>query len=343
MATSLRRFAKPISKIRNPQWIGIIIFICTLAFGGVLVHAQPTPKVPRIGVLFPASPTTFALRMKTLLEGLGELGYVDGKTVAIEWRWAEDKVERLPELAAELVKLNVDVIVANGTPAIKAAQNATRTIPVVMVAVGDPVGTGLIASLAKPGGNLTGLSILAPELSGKRLELLREVVPKLSRVAAILNPTNPTYRTELQEIQDAGKTLSVQIKPVEVSNLTMLQDGFAALSRDRVRGLLIFTDAILYSMRSRIVDYAAKQRLPAMYWQREFADDGGLMSYGPNTIDIFRRAGLYVDKILKGVKPTELPVEQPAKFEFVVNQKAAKQIGLTIPPNVLARADKVIR
>lgn len=307
------------------------------------VQAQQRGMMPRLGVLFPASPATFKLRTAALLQGLRELGYIEGKTIAIEWRWAENKVERLPELAVELVKLNVDVIVANGTPAVKAAKNATTTIPIVMAAIGDPVATGLVENLAQPGGNVTGTSILAPELSGKRLELLREAVPNLSRVAAILNPTNPTYRPELQDTRDAGKSLGVQIHPIEVTDLNALQAAFTTLGRDRIRGLLIFTDAILYSLRNHIVDNAAKSRLPAIYWQREFADDGGLMSYGPYTNDLFRRTALYIDKIIKGTKPADLPVEQPLKFEFVVNLKAAKQIGLTMPPNVLVRANAVIR
>jgi putative tryptophan/tyrosine transport system substrate-binding protein len=321
-----------------------MIAICVaFAMYGAAAPAQEPKTTPRMGILFPGSPATFSLRTKAFLDGLGELGYLEGKSIAIEWRWAEDKVERLPELAAELVRLNVDVIVANGTPAIKAAKNATRTIPIVMAVVGDPVGTGLVASLARPGGNLTGLSLLAPELSGKRLELLKEVVPKLSRVAAMLNPTNPTYRAELQDTQDAARALAVQIQSIEVSDLNTLQDGFTALSRDHVGALLVLTDAIFYSIRGRIVEYTAKRRLPAIYWGREFADDGGLMSYGPNTNELFRRSALYVDKILKGTKPADLPVEQPTKFEFVINLKTAKQIGLTIPPNVLARADKVIK
>jgi putative ABC transport system substrate-binding protein len=309
-----------------------------------IAGAQERGKVPRIGVLFPGSPATFALRTKAFLQGLGELGYLEGKTIAIEWRWAEEKVQRLPELAAELVKLNVDMIVTNGTPATRAAQKATKTIPIVMAVVGDPVGIGVVESLARPGGNATGLTILAPELSGKRLELLKEVVPKLSRVAAMLNPTNPVYRTELQETHAGAKSLGLQIEPViEVTNLTTLQEGFTTLSRDRVPALLLLTDAIFYSMRDRILEYASKSRLPVMYWQTEFAEAGGLMSYGPLVNDLFRRAATYVDKILKGTKPADLPVEQPTQFEFVVNLKAARQIGLTIPPNVLARADKVIR
>jgi putative tryptophan/tyrosine transport system substrate-binding protein len=321
----------------------ILVAVVLLALG-VVAEAQQPKKVPRIGVLFPGSPATFGPRTEAFLQGLRELGYVEGKTITIEWRWAEDKVERFPELAAELVRLNVDVIVANGTPAVKAAKNATKSIPILMAVVGDPVGTGLVASLAQPGGNLTGLSILAPELSGKRLELLKEIVSGLSRVAAFLNPTNPVYRTELQETEDAAKFLGLQLQPiVEVSDFKTLQEGFATMSRDHARAFLLFTDVIFYSMRSRIVEHAAKSRLPGMYWQREFVDDGGLMSYGPNTNDLFHRSATYVDKILKGAKPADLPVEQPTKFEFIINLKAAKQIGLTIPPNVLARADRVIK
>jgi putative ABC transport system substrate-binding protein len=325
------------------SFVCVLVTIAVVCLGAI-VEAQERVKVPRIGVLFPGSPATFALRTKAFLQGLGELGYLEGKTIAIEWRWAEEKVERLPELAAELVRLNVDAIVANGTPAIKAVKNATQSIPIVMAVVGDPVGTGLVASLARPGGNVTGFTILAPDLSGKRLELLKEVVPKLSRVAAMLNPTNPVYRPELQETQDAARSLGLQIQPiVEVSDLNTLQEGFTILSRDRARALILLTDAIFYSMRGRILEYAAKSRMPVMYWGSEFADAGGLMSYGPFINELFHRTATHVDKILKGAKPADLPVEQPTKFEFVINLKTAKQIGLTIPPNVLARADRVIK
>ncbi|HXV81570.1 MAG TPA: ABC transporter substrate-binding protein [Candidatus Binatia bacterium] len=328
-------------KNRKWAWFGAIGFAFVLCAGA---GAQERGKVPRIGVLFPGSPATFALRTKAFLQGLGELGYIEGKTLAIEWRWAEEKVDRLPELAAELVKLNVDMIVTNGTPATRAAQKATKTIPIVMAVVGDPVGIGVVESLARPGGNATGLTILAPELSGKRLELLKEIVPKLSRVAAMLNPTNPVFRPELQETHDAAKSMGLQIQPViEVTDSNTLQEGFTTLSRERARSLILLTDAIFYSMRGRILEYAAKSRMPVMYWGSEFPEAGGLMSYGPFVNDLFRRAATYVDKILKGTKPAELPIEQPTKFEFVVNLKAAKQIGLTIPPNVLARADRVIR
>ena len=321
----------------------VCLLITAILPAASFVEAQQPRKVPRIGVLFPGSPATFSHRTESFLQGMKELGYVEGKTITIEWRWAEDRVERIPDLAAELVRLNVEMIVANGTPAIKALKAATKTIPILMAVVGDPVGTGLVQSLARPGENVTGLSIIAPNLSGKRLELLGEIAPGASPVAAMLNPTNPTYRPELQETQDGARTLGVQIQVVEVSDANTLQEGFAAMSRHRARALIVFTDAIFYSMRSRILEHAAKSRLPAMYFGSEFTEDGGLMSYGPNLNELFRRSATYVDKILKGAKPGDLPVEQPTKFELVINLKAAKQIGLTIPPNMLARADRVIK
>jgi putative ABC transport system substrate-binding protein len=314
------------------------LVICTPA------QAQQPKRIPRIGALFPGYPATYLPRTTALLQGLQELGYVEGKTIKIEWRWAEDKVERLPDLAAELVRFNPEVIITNGTPAIKALQNATRTIPVVMAAVGDPVGIGLVASLGRPGGNLTGLSVLAPQLDEKRLELLKEVVPGLSGLAVILNPTNPVSRPELQNTQDAARALRLQTEPIlEVTDLNSLDQAFTKLNRDRIRAVLFLTDPIFFSIRGQIVEYAAKSRLPAVYVDSAFSDTGGLMSYGPDYRDLYRRAATYVDKILKGTKPADLPVEQPTKFELVINLKTANQIGLTIPPNVLARADKVIR
>jgi ABC-type uncharacterized transport system substrate-binding protein len=324
-------------------WSSIAVAAMLLAVC-VSAEAQQPKKVPRIGALFPGYPATYSPRTTAFQQGLQELGYVEGKNIMIEWRWAEDKVERLPDLAAALVRLNPEVIITNGTPAIKALKNATRTIPVVMAGVGDPVGIGLVESLARPGGNLTGLSVLAPELSGKRLELLKEVVPGLSRVAVILNPTNPVYRPELQGTQDAARALRLQTEPIlEVTDLNTLEEVFTKLNRDRIRAFLLLTDTIFVSIRGQIVEYAAKSRLRAVYFDSAFPDAGGLMSYGPNIPDLYRRAAMYIDKILKGAKPADLPVEQPTKFEFVINLKTAKQIGLTIPPNVLARADRVIR
>ena len=314
--------------------------LCAFCFSA---DAQQAKKIPRVGVLLPGSPSTYSLRADAFLQGLRELGYVEGKTIAVEWRWAEDRVEQLPALAAELVGLNVDIIVTSGTQAIKALKNATSTTPIVMALVGDPVGSGFVASLARPGGNLTGLTNVAPDLSGKRLELLKEVVPGASRVAALLNPTNPLDQVELKETQVAAQKLVVQLQAVEASDANSLQEAFATMTRNRAQALVVLTDGIFYSQRSRIVELVTKNRLPAMYFQPEFADDGGLMSYAPNTNQFFRRAAVYVDKILKGAKPADLPVEQPIKFEFIINLRAAKQIGLTIPPNVLVRADKVIK
>jgi len=307
-------------------------------------HAQPLAKrVPRLGVLLPGVPATYSPRTGALQQALRELGYVEGKTLTIEWRWAEDRVERLPELAVGLVKSEVDVIVTQGTPASKALKDATKSIPVVMAIVGDPVATGLVASLAHPGDNLTGLTNIAPELSGKRLELLQQAVPKANRIVVLTNPTSSVTPIELKETQLAAQTLGLQIEPFEVREPNAITKVFGAIAQRRFSALLVLTDAIFYSRRRSIIDAATKSRLPAMYFNPEFAEDGGLMFYGPSSTDFYRRAAVYVDKILKGAKPSDLPVEQPKKFEFIVNLKAAKQIGLTIPPNVLARADKVIK
>jgi putative ABC transport system substrate-binding protein len=306
-------------------------------------ESQQPKKIPKIGVLFPGSRATLSQRTDAFIQGMKDLGYIEGKTILIEWRWAGDTVERMPELTTELVKMNPDMIVANGTPANKALKAATKMIPIVMAVVGDPFGTGLVQSLARPGGNLTGLSIVAPNLSGKRVELLGEITPRASTVAALVNPNNPVHRGELQETEDAARSSGKQIQAINISYANTLEDGFSAMRRSRVRALIVLTDPIFYSMRGQIVDHAVKNRLPAMYFGSEFADEGGLMSYGPDMTELFRHAASYVDKILKRVKPGDLPVEQPTKFELVINLKTAKQIGLTIPPNVLARADKVIR
>jgi putative ABC transport system substrate-binding protein len=325
----------------NVYWLALGALLLTLSLPAEA--QQPAKKVPRIGVLLPGSPSSYSLRTEALLQGLRDLGYVEGKTIAVEWRWAEDRVEKLPGLAAELVRLNVDVIVTSGTPAATALKKATSSIPIVMALIGDPVGTGLVASLARPGRNLTGLTNIAQDLSAKRLELLKEVVPSASRVAALLNPTNPLDQIELKETQLVARTLGVEVQAIEAADSNSLQEAFATMTRNRVRALVVLTDGTFYSQRSRIVELATKTRLPAMYFQPEFADDGGLMSYAPNTNQFFRRAALYVDRILKGAKPGDLPVEQPMKFELVINLKTAKQIGLTIPQSVLYRADKVIR
>jgi putative ABC transport system substrate-binding protein len=305
-------------------------------------EAQQAGKILRIGVLLPGPPTTFSVRTEAFRQGLRDLGYVEGKTVIIDWRAAEERVEQLAALAAELVSLRVDIIVTAGTPATEAAKNATQTIPIVMAAVGDAVGSGLVASLARPGGNVTGFTIVAPDLSGKRLELLKEIVPGISRIAALLNPTNRTYQHELAEMRAAATTLGLLLQPVEVSAPNTLDAVFAAMKRDGVQALVVLTDAIFYSERGHIVDLAAKSRLPSVFWDRQFVEDGAFMSFGPRPVDLFRRSATYVDRILKGAKPGDLPVEQPTQFELIINVKTAKMLGLTVPPTLLARADEVI-
>jgi putative ABC transport system substrate-binding protein len=305
-------------------------------------RAQSPRKVPRIGVLLPGTAASFALRTKALLEGLRDLGYVDGQTIAIEWRWGQDRVDGLPELAADLVGHNVDVIVTGGTPAAKALKTATATIPIVMAIIGDPVAAGLVDSLARPGGNATGFSIVAPELSGKRLELLREIVPELSPVAVMLNTRNPQSQFELDEMQAAARAMGLQLHPVRVSPEDTLEQAFASMSTASVRALVILTDPIFFSQRKSIVDLAARSRLPAMYFFQEFAEAGGLVSYGPSDTDLYRRSATYVHRILNRAKPGELPIEQPTKFDLVINLKAANALGLNISPLLLARADKVI-
>ena len=305
-------------------------------------RAQQSGKVPRIGVLLAGTPASFARRAKAFRDGLQDLGYDEGKTIAIEWKWGEDRVEQLPELAAELVRLDVDALVTGGTPAAKALKSATRTIPIVMAIIGDPVAAGLVDSLARPGGNATGFSIVAPELSGKRLEALKEVLPGISFVAVMSNVANPQSQIELHEMQIAAQRLGVRIQPIQISAELSVENAFENMSRSSVQGLIVLTDAILYSQRSRIVALAAESRLPAMYFFRDFVDAGGLISYAPSDIDLFHRAAGHVVKILKGSKPADLPIEQPTKFELIINIRTAKALGLTIPPSLLARADDVI-
>ena len=305
-------------------------------------RAQQPRKVPRIGVLLPGTAASFALRAKAFVEGLRELGYVDGQTITIEWKWGQDRVEGLPGLAAELVGRNVDVLVTGGTPAAKALKSATETIPIVMAIIGDPVAAGLVESLARPGGNATGFSIVAPDLSGKRLELLKEIVSEASPVAVVLNTRNPQSQFELKEMQTAARAMGLQLQPIQISPDDTLEDAFTVMRGASARALVILTDPIFFSQRKRIVDLAARSRLPAMYFFQEFAEEGGLVSYGPSDADLYRRSATYVDRILSGAKPSELPVEQPTKFDLVINLKAAKALGLDISPMLLARADKVI-
>jgi putative tryptophan/tyrosine transport system substrate-binding protein len=317
----------------------ILIAVVLLALG-VIAEAQQAKKVPRIGFL---ALVASSLAREVFQQGLRDLGYVEGQNIVIEYRHAAGRAERLPELAAELVRLNVDVIVVVASQSALAAKKATQTIPVIFTGVGDPVAQELVASLARPGGNITGLASLSPEVGGKRLELLKEVVPAASRVAILWNPTNSSNSLQIKEISSAAKALSLRILSLEASKADDFEPAFVAMVRERADALSVFADPFLSTHRARLAQLAAKNRLPAMYGNSEYVEAGGLMSYAPSFSDMSRRAATYVDKILKGAKPADLPVEQPMKFELVINLKTAKQIGLTIPPNVLARADRVIK
>jgi putative ABC transport system substrate-binding protein len=320
-------------------WL-LITALLTTAFP---LEAQQPAKISRIGYLSAGSPSANSPRIEAFRQGLRELGYVEGKNIAIEWRYTEGKLDRLPALAAELVRLKVEVIVTSGPSVTRAAKDATTTIPIVMAFDIDPVGNGFIASLARPGGNITGLSALHPEISGKRLELLKEIVPRLSRVAVLGSSTVPGYAQELKEIELAAGAFKVQLQYLDVLDPKDLETAFRNTSKERAGAALVLSSPVFGSHRTRIADLAVKSQLPAIYYTAQWVEDGGLVSYGVNTRDLDRRAATYVDKILKGRTPADLPVEQPMKFEFIVNLKAAKQIGLTIPPNVLVRADKVIK
>jgi len=311
-------------------------------FSVCAVAQQPT-KVPRIGFLSAVSPSTISARVAAFRQGLRELGYVEGKNIFIEWRFAEGKSDRLPSLAAELVRLKVDVIVAEAPTSTRSAKQATVTIPIVMMFDDDPVGSGFVASLARPGGNITGLSTLSPEISGKQLELLKEIVPKLSRVGVLGDVTRPGIPQALREINVAADAFRVQVQYLEVRGSKDIEIAFRAASKERVDAVLVLGSPVLTSQRKEVVELAVKSRLPAIYARREAVEDGGLMSYGVSIADLSRRAATYVDEILKGARPADLAVEQPKNFELIINLKAAKQIGLTIPSNVLARADKVIK
>jgi ABC-type uncharacterized transport system substrate-binding protein len=321
-----------------------VVLAVTLGFAPLASEAQPAGKVPRVAYLTPWSDSDPGRQrgLEAFRQGLRELGYVEGQNIAIESRSAEGKDDRLPALAADLVRSKVDVIVATSGAATKAAQQATRTIPIVMSLVNDPVGSGLVASLARPGGNVTGLTIMAPDLMAKRLELLKEVVPKLSRVALLQNPDNPASAAQLREAKAAARALGVQPQTLEARNPQEIEGAFAAMIRERAGALLILSDAIFFTQRRQIAELTAKGRLPSIIGTRDYPDAGGLMAYGPNFLDLERRAATFVDRILKGAKPGDLPVEQPTKFELVINLKTAKALQLTIPPSVLGRATQLI-
>ena len=318
-----------------------ILFVVVLLDVAVIVEAQPQAKVSKIGWLSarPASNSG----QEVIVRMLRGLGYVEGKDIAFEYRYANNKLDRFPALADELVRLKVDVLLTPGTPGALALKNATKTIPIVFTDVTDPVAAGLVASLARPGGNITGFSSIEAVLAGKRLELLKEAVPKISRVAVLWNPHDPSSAQQWKESQLAARELGLQLHSMEVSSADQFESVFRKANQVRSSALFVVSSALAFSNQNRITDLAIKNRLPAIYTRGDFVDSGGLISYGPDQAERFRRVAVMVDKILKGTKPADIPVEQPTKFELIINLKAAKQISLTIPPNVLARADKVIK
>ena len=332
------------------QWSGVRKSTFFFALCAVLVAscssvvAQQTKKVHRVGYLTTPSLVDMSHNIHAFREGLSQLGYVEGRNILIEWRSADGKAERLPDLAAELVRLHVDVIVTHSTPAIRAVQRATATIPIVMANVGDPVSEGFVASYARPGGNITGFTNLSPDLGTKRLELLKEVSPKVLRAAVFTNPSQ--HKAAITEIEAAGRLLRLQLLQLEVRIADHLDKAFEAMTRERADGLITLPNPLLWldrHTRSRITEFASSRRIASIYESTEYVDSGGLISYGPDFAANFRSAAAYVDKILRGANPADLPVQQPTKFDLVINLKTAKQIGLTIPPNLLARADRVIK
>jgi len=320
-------------------WLLILFALLSSSFA----EAQQAGKVPRIGFLDPTSRAVSKARIESFRQGLVKLGYKEGKNIAIDYRFADGESERLNEHAAELIRLNVDIIVTRAIPGAVAAQHATIKTPIVFVGVADAVAAGLVASLAKPGGNITGLTSLAPELSGKRLEVLRETFPKLARVAVLRNPSNAGDAITWKETEEAAQALGLQLHSLEVRSVKDFENVFESATKADGQALLTLPDPLLQSHRKEIVDFAAKSRLPGIYPDPEYVAAGGLMSYAANPVEFYARAASYVDRILKGAKPADLPVEQPTKFDLVINLKAAKQIGLLIPQKVLPRADRVIR
>ena len=309
--------------------------------GAAAAQEYKAGKIHRIGFLSPSSSADPSI-LDAFREGLREVGYAEGHNITIASRWAEGKYDRLPGLAAQLVGLKVDIIVATAVPAIRAAKEATRTIPIIMAVVVDPMATGLVASLARPGGNITGLSSMAPQITGKQLEMLKEVVPKASLVAVLWNPANAGNAPQIQQAQDAARALGVRLQPLGARGSSEIDSAFATMTSAQVGAVIVLVDAMLLDHRTQIADLAARRRLPAVYGLSDHAEAGGLMAYGPNRLGIVRRAATYVDRILKGAKPGDLPIEQPTKFELVINLKTAKALGLTIPPSLLQRADQVI-
>jgi putative ABC transport system substrate-binding protein len=323
---------------------GIVTLVLSILATSLAAAGPPSAHVPRIGLLDTGSPSTSQSRIDAFHQGFRDLGYLEGQNMVLEYRWAEGNLDRLPDLATELVRLRVDVIMAPGTAAIRAAQHATRTIPIVMVGTMDPVAEGFVASLAHPDGNITGVSTLGTGLTGKRLEILKEMVPQRARIAVLTNPAAPAHGPWMHNLTVTAQALGLQLHVMELRRPEELDDAFTEMTRAGADALIVLEDALLLrSLRGRTVELAATHRLPAMYHWRELVVAGGLMSYGPHLATIYRRATVYVDKILKGAKPAELPVEQPMKFELVINLKTAKALGITIPPTLLFQADEVIR
>ena len=320
-----------------------ILIAAMMLVVAVLVEAQQPARIHRIGILSPASGSFLSARVEAFRQRLRQLGYVEGKNIFIEYRYAEGKGERLPDLAAELVRLKVDIIVTTSPGTTLAAKKASATIPIVFASANDPVGTGLVSSLAQPGGNITGLSLMVPDLDGKRLELLKEALPKVARVAFLWAPGGSRQNSALTNMEAAAKALGLKLLSLEVLSLDDFEGVFARAKKESAQALITTTGGLINTQHRQVLDFAAKNRLPAMYAYTEFVEAGGLMSYGPDNTDLWRRAADFVDKILKGTKPADIPVEQPMKFEFVVNLKSAKQIGVTVSPNVLARASRIIK
>ena len=325
-----------------PKTLGLLI-LWLVIIHGLPAQAQQARKMPRVGFLDPTSRAVSKARIDAFEQGLAKLGYTAGKNIAVDYRFADGNSERLNNLASELVHLNVDVIITRAIPGAAAAKQATATIPIVFVGVADALAAGLVTSLGHPGGNITGLTSLSPELSGKRLELLKETLPKVSRVVVLRNPSNRGDPITWKDTEEAAQGLGLQLQSMEVRSANDLENAFASGTKINGQALVTLTDPLLQSHRKQIVEFAAKNHLPGVYTDPEYVEAGGLMSYAANPLEFYARAAGYVDKILKGAKPGDLPVEQPTKFDLVINLKAANQIGLTIPPNVLARADRVIR
>ena len=329
---------------RRPKWLGLSVIACVLVVVGAVAQAQQTGKISRIGFLDNSTASGIAVLSVAFRQELSKLGWIEGKNLIIEYRFSGQKRERLPELAADLVRLNVDLIVTTGEPPALAAKKATTTIPIVMANAGDPVGSGLVASLARPGGNVTGLSNLGTELNSKRLEVLKDAIPKLARVGFLRAQGGAIASPQLNEIRPAAVALKLKLEEIETQFAAKgLESAFQTAKQKQVDAIMMITSRQFFAERKRLVELAVKYRLPAIYFSKEFVDEGGLMSYGADFDDLFRRAAVYVDKILKGAKPADLPVQQATKFDFIINLKAAKQIDLTIPNRVLERANRVIR